>query len=444
MNKLTLIIILLAIGIGVNAQKVKKIEYFFDADPGVGAATKIALPTPATDISNYEFSVDVTSLTNGFQKFYVRCIDDSGRWSLATKKLFYKQDVFVSSNVKATKLEYFIDTDPGVGNGTQLSFTAAENWDSKPVTIDLTSMTNGFHRLYTRVQDDKGSWSLSKQSLFYKMDVPVVLNPKIKALEYFVDEDPGVGSGIRISISPTTANIEDKSITIDLSAVTTGFHKLNLRALDDYGKWSIAVSKSFFMDVIPTSENLVISKVEYFVDSDPGAGNGNALSFTQGNNIDVQGSIDLSAFNKGFHRLYIRAKDNKGRWSIATSRMFYMDVVPITSLPNLVKGEYFIDTDPGFGQGTPINFTASSSLIDKTFTIDLNSVNAGFHKLFVRYKDSRGGWSSTNQRVFIKMYPSAVSCKRCGELLYREAIYCQNDFIKVADFTRGSFRFVSR
>jgi len=72
--------------------------------------------------------------------------------------------------------------------------------------------------------------------------------------------------------------------------------------------------------------------------------------------------------------------------------------VSIVSLSqNVVEGEYFIDTDLGFGNNTRVNFTPSP---DNNFpvNIDLSSYRPGYHKLYFRTKDSDGKWSITSRR----------------------------------------------
>ena len=51
--------------------------------------------------------------------------------------------------------------------------------------------------------------------------------------------------------------------------------------------------------------------------------------------------------------------------------------------------EYFIDTDPGYGAGTPIALDANGEAL---FGIDSRAIGPGFHTLFVRSKNATGNW----------------------------------------------------
>ncbi|MEZ5195978.1 MAG: hypothetical protein R2764_06150 [Bacteroidales bacterium] len=55
--------------------------------------------------------------------------------------------------------------------------------------------------------------------------------------------------------------------------------------------------------------------------------------------------------------------------------------------------EYFLDTDPGFGNGMQIPVTPSID-IDKNFLVDVSGLITGNHRMFVRVLDESGNWSS--------------------------------------------------
>lgn len=61
--------------------------------------------------------------------------------------------------------------------------------------------------------------------------------------------------------------------------------------------------------------------------------------------------------------------------------------------------EYFIDTEPGYGKGISVPLTADTDGYIN-FNIPLQSVDEGFHNLFIRTKRNDGKWSHTDRRVF--------------------------------------------
>src|SRR4030043_369048 len=66
----------------------------------------------------------------------------------------------------------------------------------------------------------------------------------------------------------------------------------------------------------PAAQN--INRIEYFFNTDPGFGQATSLTgFTSSANIaNFQTSINLSSVSNGVNKLYIRAEDGSGNWSI--------------------------------------------------------------------------------------------------------------------------------
>ncbi len=75
---------------------------------------------------------------------------------------------------------------------------------------------------------------------------------------------------------------------------------------------------------------------------------------------------------------------------------------------NITAAEYFIDTDPGFGNATGITITTPSpNISNQAFSVALGSVLQGVHFLYIRSRDANGKWSVTNRFVFFKPSSSA-------------------------------------
>lgn len=141
------------------------------------------------------------------------------------------------------------------------------------------------------------------------------------------------------------------------------------------------------------------SRVEYFIDTDPGFNKGIVATLPVGDS--AQFVVNVTSLSTGLHTLYVRVKDVNGRWSHTASRLFIKDELPVVQPPAaaLVKSEYFIDTDPGFGKATAVTGINGDSL---SFTADITSVAVGLHILYVRTLDANGRWSHTASRLFIK------------------------------------------
>jgi plastocyanin len=146
-----------------------------------------------------------------------------------------------------------------------------------------------------------------------------------------------------------------------------------------------------------------ITEGEYFFDTDPGVGNGTAIpSFTTGDEIDLDLTIDATGLAVGFHNLFVRFKDADNKWGIHEGRIFYVQAanVSATAVADIADAEYFFDTDPGMGNGTAIPTFTAGDEIDLDLNIDATGLAVGFHNLFVRFRDADNKWGIHEGRIF--------------------------------------------
>ena len=230
--------------------------------------------------------------------------------------------------------------------------------------------------------------------------VTIVRAQNISKLEYFVDADPGFGLGTAV---PVNAGIDETAnFQFNISTLSVGFHNLYMRTyvvpyqvvVDGLtikkGGWSLASIRTFYKENIVGGSSSLPNVIagEYFIDEDPGFGGGIGFPITAGTNVANGGfTFEVSNLTVGFHNLFVRFKDANGKWSLAAARNFYKEQISLGSggLINIVKGEYFIDTDPGFGSATNIPFNAASNLDNLNFTFDITTLPTGFHNLFMRF-----------------------------------------------------------
>jgi hypothetical protein len=329
-------------------------EYFFDQDPGVGNGTGLAV-TPAGSLTENPV-IDITGLTPGIHLWYVRT-KQNGVWGFyGERRLFYIWDPTsnpapVPTDIEAA--EYFFDQDPGVGNGTALAVTPAGSLTENPV-IDITGLTTGIHFWYVRTKQD-GVWGFyGERKLFYLWDptsIPAPTPTDIEAAEYFFDQDPGVGNGTALAVTP--GGSVNESPVIDITGLTTGTHLWYVRTKQN-GTWGFyGESKLFFiwdpadLPGAPTD----IEAAEYYIDNDPGVGNGTPLTITPGPSPFANALIDVSGYAPGTHYWNVRVKQN-GVWGHYGEQQAFNICVE--------------DPDPA------ITFTPSGSCTNGTFTVDVS------------------------------------------------------------------------
>jgi|GEM_PF-1660701 len=148
------------------------------------------------------------------------------------------------------------------------------------------------------------------------------------------------------------------------------------------------------LSIASLAQNVV--QGEYFVDTDLGYGNNTKVNFTPSTDGDFHLTVPVSTYPPGYHKLYIRTKDSDGKWSITVRRN--IEVLASEAKTTVAGGEYFIDTDPGFGMGMPIAIGTSDSILLQNFSAVTTGLSEGYHKLYGRLRDNLGRWGITFRR----------------------------------------------
>ena len=128
--------------------------------------------------------------------------------------------------------------------------------------------------------------------------------------------------------------------------------------------------------------NLV--QMEYFIDNDPGYGLATQQAVTPGKNISQAFNLDVSGLDNGVHHFFVRVKDEDGIWSLTQHTVFFTQDL---AAADIVKLEYFIDNDPGYGLGKNVPVLPGKD-VSKSFIIDLTGISPGIHELYVRAKNA--------------------------------------------------------
>lgn len=314
-----------------------------------------------------------------------------------------------------TRVEYFVNTDPGFGKGTSVPLTASTDVTTS-FQVPVSNLSSGFHRLYVRsyvapykTSADtfwRGGWSFTHVRQLYKSTMlpDNSVTPNVTDGEYYIDNDPGFGKGKKIPLTPGV-NLASLSFTFDVTGLSAGFHNLYARFKNAAGDWGHTNRRTLYKEIIAvnssTPPNLV--QGEYFIDTDPGFGKGKAIPVSPGSDLSgLTLMADVSSVAEGFHRIYARFKDANGHWGLTNVRTFYKEKIKQSgsTLPTVVKVEYYIDTDPGFGKGKTVSLTPATDLDNLLFNVDMTNVSIGYHRIYVRAQDAKGVWSLTSTGSF--------------------------------------------
>ncbi|MCB9165638.1 MAG: T9SS type A sorting domain-containing protein [Flavobacteriales bacterium] len=164
-------------------------------------------------------------------------------------------------------------------------------------------------------------------------------NADIVRGEYWIDTDAGFGNEIAFSPALVPGADVMASITVPTSGLTTGFHVLGYRTLDDDGHWSLTNTRTLY--VADSSSGFVV-RAESFWDVDPGFGMGDPVAgWTPG--ADVAGMFYTTvppSLDTGYHRLFLRTLDDRGRWSLTNWSMdtIHVSEMSVGVLPGMATG----------------------------------------------------------------------------------------------------------
>ncbi len=193
----------------------------------------------------------------------------------------------------ALRGEYWLDADPGFGKAT--NFTPAE---STNLTIPTTSLTDGWHLLGVRVKNST-SWSQTYLYMFYRDSY----GPnELSAVEYWIDNDPGIGKASPAPFSPLSSTV---AFTLDqMDTLPTGYHVIGLRAKRG-GIWSQTYKRRFMNVNVGIKMN--VENVVAWWDDD--AENTISVPFTVQDGVAVINNhiMDATTLSYGVHTLHLRA-----------------------------------------------------------------------------------------------------------------------------------------
>ena len=397
------------------SKTVAQAEYFWGADPGPG----LGVPFPAQDGALNEaveslFKSGVMPPTGaGPHAFHARVRDSNGNWG----------DVFTTivhvtggennppRTTKVVMAEYFWDTDPGLGAATPL--LAADGSLNETVESLLASgipapVSQGAHTFNVRVKDGDGQWGPLFTTVVEVSAPAGTGSVNLAQAEYFWDSDPGPGNGT--PLPATDGNLDETLESLLASGIpaplAAGGHTFNARVKGGDGQWGplFTTVVEVFVPAVPRPVNVV--QAEYFWDSDPGPGNGTPLPAADGNFDETVESLLTSGIPAplapGGHTFNARVKGGDGQWGPLFGTVVEVFVPAVPRLVNVVQAEYFWDSDPGPGNGTPLLATDGS--LNETLEALIRDPVAtpgtfGPHKFHARVKDAAGNWGPVFRTV---------------------------------------------
>ena len=205
-------------------------EYYWDSDPGIGKATPMTF-SASGEQSISEIACD--GLTAGVHTLGMR-VTNGGLWSPTQTYLVL---VPATASDNHWIVEYFCDSDPGIGKATRLDGALVGEGGTVNIDILAEDLEPGTHTLGFRATSG-GPWS---QTVIATVTVPDPRRTTITAAEYFWGEDPGFGNGTPIEITPGE-EVSVEALELDFPAEKADEYVLSFRAHSEQG-WGTTVTK---------------------------------------------------------------------------------------------------------------------------------------------------------------------------------------------------------
>jgi hypothetical protein len=298
-----------------------------------------------------------------------------------------------------TEIEYFFNTDPGFGNGISITYSPTNN-ENVSFNADLASLTPGTHLLFIRAKNSNNEWGMIKAIPVIINDAPSTITPtEITEIEYFSGTDPGFGQGIAFSISADDEHVINENIPELTYGV--GSELVHVRAKNSFGLWGLTRTILFNSTLFSISgEPMPVSEIEYFLNDDPGFGQGIPISISQNTDISFDGVISLPEMQAHSGVLFFRAKFSDNSWGLTKGQAVMLSLASISAEPGMLTGlEYFFNEDPGFGNGTFVS-VENEPMIEIAVDVPTFDLDPGSHVFYARVRSSNGLWGQLVQASF--------------------------------------------
>lgn len=220
----------------VGEMAIRRVEYFWDVDPGYGQATALSIP-PGLEVNLNNVQIPTTGISAGIHQLGLRAYGNGGWGSTLV------QDVYIPPTAQGyvTRLEYFWDADPGTGQGTPIAITPGQEVSLDHVAVSTEGLDGGTHTLFLRAYGSNGWGPTVAQDVYVQPTTTMTITRG----EYFWNDDPGFGQGTPISLTPgKELAIDDLKVP---SYMAHGDATLFVRFLGTQG-WSPTIGYTVMVD----------------------------------------------------------------------------------------------------------------------------------------------------------------------------------------------------
>ena len=338
-------------------------EYWFDDD---FAGRKTVSMNSSSEV--VRAAIETDHLDDGVHRFNFRLRRSDNKFSAVSSRPFLKL-----TKEKKGHFDYWIDDD--IENRASLPLQDTE--EEQELSLDLSGIPTGYHRVNYQLATPGAVMGNT-----YSEGVMKLASGVPNELEYWFDDN--VKNSKRLTGTRSSSNdgyIYDANI--DLSGLTQGLHRLNIRATSSGNTRGSVLS----YDVLKFATGKA-TKLEYWFDDDQK--NSKLLEgklASDGKDYIFSNDLDMSNLSMGLHRLNIRPSSGQGSTSgaLISTNVFKLAAGAASKL------EYWFDGDKEHSR--LLDGTASDTGVnDYVFVKDLNmsGLEPGHHRLFYRSVSESG------------------------------------------------------
>ena len=231
--------------------------------------------------------------------------------------------------------EYFFDMKKDYGAGIPITVPSGSDI-SVNTTFDISSLSEGLHRLFVRFKDVGGKWG---QTMNYTIFVKRETVSTVVAGEYFFDTVGDYGGGNSLSLL-NVGSTNEVVQNLDVAGLSDGLHRLFVRFKDNNGLWSQTMNFNIF---IKREKAHVIESGEYFFNEVGDYGTGMPFLIDDiSTNTTVSDLIEIpNSLPQGNHILFFRFRDNNNLWSQTFSQSILKSdpvTISLDSIGNAASG----------------------------------------------------------------------------------------------------------
>jgi hypothetical protein len=170
----------------------------------------------------------------------------------------------------------------------------------------------GVHQVFVRAQDSLGRWSVAEPAVL-SVGTMNSVDQSITDVEYWFDD-----------LAHTLVDVQDTSLVnwadvISTTGLENGVHYFSMRARDNLGRLSASYRVPLFVLTLNAQLRAIVG-AEFWVNEDPGPGNGIPIHLPQDGSWDEgeenQDTV-ITGLPVGLHLVGFRARDDLGNWSMS-------------------------------------------------------------------------------------------------------------------------------